>query len=129
MTRESTSFSPIPKLYGARRIFPQYAASPYNELVGFDQYLRMLFLLGYGPLDIPQIKIGDTAIEDYEDVEWELRAGFPDDAPSRLYPGSVVESDFNEQLSQTVSSSPPTVYDWSQVPIQTSGTNADELFI
>ena len=56
-------FSPIPKIYGQRRIFPQYAASPYNELVGFDQYLRMLFLPGYGPLDISQIKIGDTAIE------------------------------------------------------------------
>ena len=37
-------FSPIPKIYGARRIFPQYAASPYSELVGDNQYLRMLFL-------------------------------------------------------------------------------------
>ena len=100
MTRESTSFSPIPKLYGARRIFPQYAASPYNELVGFNQYLRMLFLLGYGPLDISQIKIGDTAIEDYEDVEWELRSGFPDDAPTWLYPGSVAETELNIQLSK-----------------------------
>jgi hypothetical protein len=85
-------FSPIPKIYGTRRIFPQYAASPYNELVGFDQYLRMLFLPGYGPLDISQIKIGDTAIEDYEDVEWELRAGFADDAPTRLYPGADQEA-------------------------------------
>ncbi|MBF6560381.1 MAG: hypothetical protein IVW56_08840 [Candidatus Binataceae bacterium] len=94
-------FSPIPKIYGARRIFPQYAASPYNELVGFDQYLRMLFLLGYGPLDISQIKIGDTALEDYEDVEWELRAGFADDAPTRLYPGAVSEVGLNIQLSKT----------------------------
>jgi hypothetical protein len=66
-------FSPIPKIYGARRIFPQYAASPYSELVGFDQYLRMLFLPGYGPLDISQIKIGDTAIEDYASTVWSFR--------------------------------------------------------
>ncbi len=123
-------FSPIPKIYGTRRIFPQYAASPYSELSGFNQYLRMLFLLGYGPLDISQIKIGDTAIEDYEDVEWELRAGFPDDAPTRLYPGSVSEADFNIQLSKTNGGGVAlTVYDWTQVPVQTSGTNADELFI
>ena len=121
-------FAPIPKIYGTRRIFPQYAASPYNELVGFDQYLRMLFLLGYGPLDISQIKIGDTAIEDYEDVEWELRSGFTDDAPTRLYPGAVSEAGLNIQLSKTNGGGiAPTVYDWSQVPIQTSGTNADEL--
>ena len=121
-------FAPIPKIYGARRIFPQYAASPYNELAGFDQYLRMLFLPGYGPLDISQIKIGDTAIEDYEDVEWELRAGFPDDAPTRLYPGSVSEAALNIQLSKTNGGGlAPTVYDWTQVPVQTSGTNADEL--
>jgi hypothetical protein len=124
----AAAFSPIPKIYGARRIFPQYAASPYNELVGFNQYLRMLFLLGYGPLDISQIKIGDTAIEDYEDVEWELRSGFPDDAPTHLYPGSVSEAELNIQLSKTNGGgAAPTVYDWSQVPVQTSGTNADEL--
>ncbi len=60
----------------------------------------MLFLPGYGPLDISQIRIGDTAIEDYEDVEWELRSGFPDDAPTRLYPGSVAETELNIQLSK-----------------------------
>ncbi|MBE3605151.1 hypothetical protein IMX07_16220 [bacterium] len=85
-------FSPIPKLYGQRRIFPQYAASPYNELVGFDQYLRMLFLLGYGPLDISQIKIGDTAIEDYEDVEWELRQLVIRGLDPRIHASAAVRS-------------------------------------
>jgi hypothetical protein len=123
----AAAFSVIPKIYGARRIFPQYAASPYTELVGHDQCLRMLFLLGYGPLDISQILIGDTAIEDYEDVEWELRAGFPDDAPSRLYSGSVAESDINIQLSKSNVGSAPTTYGWSVT--QTSGPLADELAV
>jgi predicted phage tail protein len=126
----AAAFSVIPKIYGARRIFPQYAASPYTELVGFDQYLRMLFLLGYGPLDISQIQIGDTAIEDYEDVEWELRAGFTDDAPSRLYPGSVVETDLSIQLSKTVQNARPSgAGTWSNT--QTSGplTLTDELSV
>jgi len=123
----AAAFSVIPKIYGARRIFPQYAASPYTELIGHDQYLRMLFLLGYGPLDISQIVIGDTAIEDYEDVEWELRAGFTDDAPSRLYPGSVAETDIDIQLSKSNVGSAPTVYGWSVT--QTSGPLADELSV
>jgi len=123
----AAAFSVIPKIYGARRIFPQYAASPYTELVGHDQYLRMLFLLGYGPLDISHILIGDTAIEDYEDVEWELRAGFTDDAPSRLYPGSLAETGLNIQLSKSNVGSAPTVYGWSVT--QTSGPLADELSV
>ena len=119
-------FSPIPKLYGARRIFPQYAASPYTEVSGEDQYLRMLFLLGYGPLDISQINISDTAIEDYKDIEWELRAGFTDDAPSRLYPGSVAEQDFSIVLSTTELDKAPSLSGWMT---QTSGPLADELSV
>jgi hypothetical protein len=119
-------FSPIPKIYGARRIFPQYAASPYTEVCGEDQYLRMLFLLGYGPLDISEINIADTAIEDYKDIEWELRAGFTDDAPSRLYPGSVAEQDFTIVLSTTELDKAPSLSGWMT---QTSGPLADELSV
>jgi hypothetical protein len=88
----AAAFSPIPKIYGARRIFPQYAASPYNELVGFDQYLRMLFLPGYGPLDISQIKIGDTAIEA---AELELKALHETEQTLTIHPTLI-----NEQQSQ-----------------------------
>jgi predicted phage tail protein len=119
-------YSPIPKIYGARKIFPQYAASPYAELLGENQYLRMILLLGYGPLDISQIKIGDTAIENFEDVEWELRSGFLNDAPPRLYPGSVVEQDFSSVLSTTNANHTPTL---AGFVLQTSGTNADELSV
>jgi hypothetical protein len=117
-------FSPIPKIYGVRQISPQYAASPYIELIGGDQYLRMLFLLGYGPIDVTQIKIKDNPIEGFKDVEWELREGFPDDSPPRLYPGSVLEDDFTFQLSSNNVRNPPTASGWFT---RTSGTQADEL--
>lgn len=35
----------------------------------------MLFLLGYGPLGISRIKIGDTDSEDYADVEGGIARG------------------------------------------------------
>jgi hypothetical protein len=43
---------------------PFYAAKPYTEIVGDDQYLRLLFCLGYGPLAIEDMQIGETPLTD-----------------------------------------------------------------
>lgn len=85
-------YSPVPWVVGDFRFTPPFAALPYTEILGADQYLRLLFCFGYGPLDISEIKIGDTAIEEYDDVEMELRQGFPDDAPITLYSNQVIET-------------------------------------
>jgi len=68
----ATVYSPIPCVIGTVRFFPTHAALPYTEIVGRDQYLRMLLDLGPGDLDVSGIKIGETAIEDYDDVQWEV---------------------------------------------------------
>jgi len=85
-------WKPIPRLYGTYRYYPPLAARYFTEISGNDQYLRMLLCLGYGPLqigglvasstntltetsaftDTSAIKIGDTSIFDYEDVEFEI---------------------------------------------------------
>ncbi len=124
-------FSVMPKVYGQRRICPMLAAPSFNESGGnsrnelyTNEYLRMLFVLGYGPLDITQIKIGDTLLSDYEDVEWEVRAGYPDDAPPSLYTGAVTETSFNIQLAK--SGNPPQTLGWQT---QTTGEGADEIAI
>ncbi len=124
-------FSVIPRVYGQRRIYPMLAAPSFNESGGnshnelyTNEYLRMLFVLGYGPLDITQIKIGDTLLSDYEDVQWEVRAGYPDDAPPSLYTGAVMETSFNIQLVK--SGNPPQTLGWQT---QTTGEGADEIAI
>lgn len=104
-------FGPIPRLYGTRRYFPPVptTATPYTELVGDDQYLRMMLCLGYGPklkiggkvagagavitqatsgLDPDAIKIGDTRLLDYDDVEFQI--GAPDDLD--LYTNQIEEA-------------------------------------
>ena len=68
-------FGPIPKVYGRCRVVPPFAARPYTEIVGNDQYLRELFAVGYGPLKITDLKIGETSIEEFEDVEYEVCEG------------------------------------------------------
>jgi hypothetical protein len=119
-------FAAIPKVYGSRLVTPQLAAGPYTETSGPDQFLRMLLMIGYGPIDITQIQIGNTPIQGFEDIEWEVRAGYPDDAPPRLYPGSVVEDVFNVALAISRTQAAPLWEGWQQ---RTSGTGADELSV
>jgi hypothetical protein len=79
-------FAPIPRVYGRTRLYPPFAARPYTEVVGNDQYLRLLLCLGYGPLEVSDMKIGETPISDagvltqgtvltgttYENVQFEI---------------------------------------------------------
>lgn len=71
-SNRANPYGVIPCVVGQLRFFPPHAALPYTEISGDDQYLRMLLDLGYGDLDISDIQIGETAIESYEDVDYEI---------------------------------------------------------
>ena len=88
-------WGPIPSVLGKVRAHPKYAALPYTEFDGDDQYLRMLFVWGYGPMKIEDIRIGDTSIDDFEDVEIETFEGYADDGHQTLYPAEVVQEDLS----------------------------------
>lgn len=94
-------YQPIPRVLGSIRMVPPLAASTYTELDGEDQYLRMLVTFGYGPLDIDDVRIGDTAIEDFDDVETEWWPGEPGQVPElELFPGTVVQSAVGVELTK-----------------------------
>ena len=84
-------YGPIPRVLGRHRIFPPYGAKPFTEIVGADQYLRLLFCLGYGPLTVSDLKIGTTPIDQYTDVQYEIRQGYGGDPPLTLYTNDVQE--------------------------------------
>lgn len=71
-SNQANPYGVIPCVVGTYRFFPCHAALPYTEIVGNDQYLRMLLDLGYGDLDISDIQIGDTAIDQYDGVQYEI---------------------------------------------------------
>ncbi|NMW24198.1 hypothetical protein HFP05_07305, partial [Rhodanobacter denitrificans] len=71
-SNQASPYGVIPCVVGATRFFPPHAALPYTEISGDDQYLRMLLDLGYGDLDISDLRIGETDIASYDDVEWEI---------------------------------------------------------
>ncbi|MCQ8781730.1 host specificity factor TipJ family phage tail protein [Mangrovibrevibacter kandeliae] len=100
---EISKWGPIPVVLGSIRVKPKYAAPPYTEFVGDDQYLRMLFVWGQGPLDITDLRFGDTSISDYQDVQIETFSGYPGDGEQTLYPGNVLQSDVNAETEYNAS--------------------------
>lgn len=92
-------FGRVPKVLGRHRFVPPLGALPYTETAGNDQYLRMLFVWGYGPLRISELKIGETPVTDFSDIEIETRQGYDDDAPLTLYTDSVLQNDLGVTLT------------------------------
>lgn len=113
---EVRPFEPIPRVYGRHSIIPPYGAIPYSETLGDDQYVRMLFVLGYGPLAISDLKLGESSVDQFSDVTTSIRHGFPFDKGFTLYSKTVLE----DQLAITLTTSYQT---------STSQESADELSI
>jgi hypothetical protein len=82
---------PVPDLHGLHRVAPPFAATSYTEIVGDQQFVRAVFCVGLGPIKLSDIRLGETSIADYSDVEMEVREGRPDDEPLSLYPRQVLE--------------------------------------
>lgn len=97
---ELRPYQVIPQPFGEHRIVPPFGSAPYTEIVGDDQYLRCVFILGKGPLATSDLKIGETALEEFEGVEVETREGREGDAPLALYPGTVLEQSPGVEVKQ-----------------------------
>ena len=82
---------PVPLPMGTIRVAPLYAMQPYQVIVGDDQFILVLFCFGIGRLDISDIRIGDTSIDEFEDVEYEVLEGADDDDPVTITPIQVLE--------------------------------------
>lgn len=71
-------YETVPKVYGVHRLFPPIAANPYTELEAdpatgnLVQYYYAIYDFGLGPLDVREIKIGDTPIRDFNGVQYRL---------------------------------------------------------
>lgn len=91
----------VPRPLGRLRMVPPLGALPYTETVGDSQYLRMIFIWGYGPLQISDLCIGNTSLSEFKGVEIEHRQGYPDDAPLTLFSNTVLQNDLSVLLKQS----------------------------
>lgn len=66
-------WGPVPFILGKFRPAPFYGARTYTESAGGDQYLRLLFVWGFAPVQLEDLRIADTLLENYQGVEVEYR--------------------------------------------------------
>ncbi len=113
-------FGVVPVTLGKYRQTPRQGSKPYTEIIGEDQFFRMLFVWGIGPLSIDEasMKIGDTLLSEFSDYQIEHREGYDTDEPLTLFPSAVSEEDF--QVALTAAG------DWIT---RTTTINADEISI
>lgn len=109
---------PIPAVYGRHVVYPDFAAMPYTEFAGNDQYLYQLFAIGQGEYDVEQIRIEDTAIASFDEVETQIVAP---GGTVTLFPTRVISSVevSGQELEYNVAAGPFVAND--------AGTVANEL--
>lgn len=98
-SNQATQYGVIPMVIGECRFYPTLAANPFTEISGDQQYLRMLFDLGWGDLDISDIKIGETPISTFDGVDYEISTD-PDLFSDDMFEVSLAESFNNGEVLQ-----------------------------
>lgn len=77
---------PIEVVYGRCRVWPSYAARPYNVYSGNEQYQFNLFCIGQGFYEVHSILIEDTPIQNFQEATFEI---IPPGAAMTLFPDNV----------------------------------------
>lgn len=68
----------VPKVYGEFRMYPNVAVNPYTEIETdpitgeLVQYFYAVYDFGLGPLRVRDVRIGETEIENYRDVAYNI---------------------------------------------------------
>ncbi len=92
-------FGPVPVVLGQHKIYPPFGAPTFTERAGNNQFLRALFVVGYGELEINDIKIGNTPIDNFTEVEYIVRKGRDDDPPLSIFTDTVDEQSLTVDLA------------------------------
>ena len=79
----------IPEHFGRMAFYPDFAAQPYQEFAGNDQFIYQLLCVGVGKYDIEYVGIEDTPISEFEEITYEIVA--PGEQLD-LFPANVITS-------------------------------------
>lgn len=95
----------VPIQYGRLNVFPDFAASPYVEYEGNEQYLYQLLCIGAGEYEIEQVRIEDSDVSNFEEITY---AVVQPNQPLTLFPAAVSTAAevSGQELLQSVSVGP-----------------------
>jgi len=98
--RNSTRpYGAVTRVYGRHRIWPANLAEPYIQTVGDrDQYLYMLLDLGYGNINVNDIRIGETPIGQYKELGFNIRRDVLDGSTLTRYTKDISTENFSVEL-------------------------------
>jgi predicted phage tail protein len=99
VSNASNPYGCIPRVYGRRKIMPQHAMNPVIISSGTNQYLYQAFTAGYGPLQIEDIRIGDTPIGNYSEVDIHIHESFAAGDTLHLINQDVWQDPFSIKLT------------------------------
>lgn len=119
-SNQTKRFGVVPKVYGTFRMFANVAANPYVDVEvdrstgNIVQVLHAIYDFGLGPMLVDDLKIGETLITDFDDVEFNLvdpnkptvSTGFWDDQLKKtftLYKGDVSTENVAFEFTQNLS--------------------------
>lgn len=79
----------IPEHFGRHVAYPDFAAMPYVEYAGNEQYLYQLLCIGRGYYEIEAVRIEDTPIANFDEITYEI---VQPGGTLALFPSSVLTS-------------------------------------
>lgn len=91
-------FGAVPRVLGKRRVWPVLAAHPYTESQNGKRYLRAMLLVGFGPMRISDIRIGETSIGVYDNIDVEIREGWYDETYGKFRLTTALRHDFDSTV-------------------------------
>lgn len=80
----------FPNILGRGRCALPYIVRPYFYAANGQNYVAGIVGC-QGPVEISNIRIGDTPIDKFREIEYEVREGWPDDEPFTLYAENLAE--------------------------------------
>lgn len=101
-SNQANQYGAIPVVLGQVKFTPPLAASNYAETYGQSSYLRTVLCWGYGPLQVTDIRVGETPLDSLSEVTYSTVSGNQGESSSifnRLYPRDVVQDVPNIQLN------------------------------
>ena len=90
----------IPVNLGTNRMFPSQAALPYTESAGNNQYCRQLFTYGYGKVLVSDRKIGETSLDEFDEVELEDKLNADLNEGTSLYANDIYQEDLSIKITK-----------------------------
>jgi hypothetical protein len=92
------AYDPIPFVMGTHRISPPHLIVPWSESINDDQFVYAIVGLN-GAHAFEDIQINGTPIDDFADVEYEVRDVVNDDSNITLIPKQVFENQVSAEIT------------------------------